>query len=121
MAAGFNAPIAGVFFALEVLQDAFDSSSPSEYTAATQNKALTSTARLAPILTASVASALTAHSILGDHFVFHLAQYSLKSPLAGLPLYILLGFVVIVYIFVADIRLPILEVIRVLSQLRTSG
>ena len=93
VAAGFNAPIAGVFFALEVLQDAFDSSSPSEYTAATQKKALTSTARLAPILTASVASALTAHSLLGDHFVFHLAQYSLKSPLAGLPLYILLGFV----------------------------
>lgn len=93
VAAGFNAPIAGVFFALEVLQDAFDSSSPSEYTAATQKRALTSTARLAPILTASVASALTAHSLLGDHFVFHLAQYSLKSPLAGLPLYTLLGFV----------------------------
>jgi len=93
VAAGFNAPIAGVFFALEVLQDAFDSSSPSEYTAATQKKALTSTARLAPILTASVASALTAHSMLGDHFVFHLSQYSLQSPLVGLPLYILLGFI----------------------------
>ena len=93
VAAGFNAPIAGVFFALEVLQDAFDSSSPSEYTAAVQNKALTSTARLAPILTASVASALTAHSLLGDHFVFHLSQYSLQSPLVGLPLYTLLGFV----------------------------
>ena len=93
VAAGFNAPIAGVFFALEVLQDAFDSSSPSEYTAAVQRKALTSTARLAPILTASVASALTAHSLLGDHFVFHLSQYSLQTPLVGLPLYTLLGFI----------------------------
>lgn len=93
VAAGFNAPIAGVFFALEVLQDAFDSSSPNEYDAATANKAVTGTARIAPILTASVFSALVAHSILGDHFVFHLASYSLRTPLVELPLYILLGFV----------------------------
>lgn len=93
VAAGFNAPIAGVFFALEVLQDTFDSSNPNEYATATANKAVTGTARISPILTASVFSALVAHSLLGDHFVFHLTSYSLGTPLMELPLYVLLGAV----------------------------
>lgn len=91
VAAGFAAPLAGVFFALEVLQDAFDTTSSNEYSTATSNRALTGTARIAPILASSVFSALMAHTLLGEHFELQLASYSLRTPLLELPLYVFLG------------------------------
>jgi len=89
VAAGFDAPIAGVFFALEIMQNAFDALDvdvpSSEKTSAT--------VRLFPILLSSVLSSLTARSLLGQHLVLKVGTYSLQSPLAELPLYLLLGIV----------------------------
>jgi H+/Cl- antiporter ClcA len=48
-------------------------------------------ATMTAILLASVLSALVCKTILGDHLVLILSEYSLKTPLVELPLYLLLG------------------------------
>ena len=89
MSAGFNAPIAGVFFALEIVQGAFSGlASKSEETIATATSG-----NISAILLASVLSALTSKTLLGDHLVFELHEYTLRTPLVELPLYLLLGAV----------------------------
>lgn len=95
VAAGFNAPIAGVFFALEIMQNAFESiddqkkntddgfQSPLSFTTNTS---------ITPILIASVLSALISQSILGNHLIFKTAKdVFIQTPLAEMPLYFLLG------------------------------
>jgi H+/Cl- antiporter ClcA/predicted transcriptional regulator len=73
LAAGFNAPIAGVFFALEVvLGTSFATSSVSV------------------VVLASVVSALIAQIGLGAQPAFALPSYEVRSPLE-LPLYLGLG------------------------------
>jgi H+/Cl- antiporter ClcA len=73
LAAGFNAPIAGVFFALEVvLGTTFATSAASV------------------VLLAAVVSALIAQIGLGGQPAFNLPAYEVRSPLE-LPLYIGLG------------------------------
>jgi H+/Cl- antiporter ClcA len=97
VAAGFNAPVAGVFFALEVMGNAFaalDENSDvtdSEPTATLTD--LSATERISPVLVSSVCAALAAKSLLGEHFVLQLSAYSLKNPFQELPLYMLLGVV----------------------------
>ena len=95
VAAGFNAPIAGVFFALEVMQDFFSSVDGTESYSFTPKEALcssTGTAKIAPILLASVLGALCARSMIGNHLALPVgASYSLKRPLLELPLYVILG------------------------------
>jgi H+/Cl- antiporter ClcA len=88
MSAGFNAPIAGVFFALEIVQGAFAGLAKSEETIATATSG-----NISAILLASVLSALTSKALLGDHLVFELHEYTLRTPLLELPLYLLLGAV----------------------------
>lgn len=85
LAAGFNAPIAGVFFALEVvLGTTFETSAASV------------------VLLSAVVSALIAQIGLGSQPAFNLPAYEVRSPLE-LPLYLGLGlfacFVSIAYTY----------------------
>jgi H+/Cl- antiporter ClcA len=102
VAAGFNAPIAGVFFALEIMQKAFgsidiksqiDNLAPQVNVASSRSNLLpmTSPSNITPILLASAVSALISQSLLGDHLVLTLTQIDLKTPLLELPLYLVLG------------------------------
>lgn len=95
VAAGFNAPIAGVFFALEIMQNTFAAIDEEEANAGNFNvivlQSLTSTRSITPILLASVLSALISQSLLGNHLILTLTQFTLETPLVELPLYLLLG------------------------------
>ena len=91
VAAGFNAPIAGVFFALEVMQNTFTDVDPKISDDDLANGGLSSSSTIVPVLMASVLSALVSQNILGEHLILKLSNYSLNSPLTELPLYLLLG------------------------------
>lgn len=101
VSAGFNAPLAGVFFALEIVQSAFSAANRESGALCTTSEASSSSgngdsliagsATMTAILLASVLSALVCKAILGDHLVLILSEYSLKTPLMELPLYLLLG------------------------------
>lgn len=111
VAAGFNAPIAGVFFALEVVQSAWVSIREERRQGHQQPRLdeayqsfggwMSSTSTITPVLLASIISALIARTLLGNHLVLALTEYSLKTPLLELPLYLLLGGVsgVVAFIF----------------------
>jgi CIC family chloride channel protein len=75
IAAAFNAPIAGVFFALEVVAGDF------------------STTLFAPVVLAAVAASVIGRSLLGDQPAFAVPGYGLVYPIIETPLYILLGLV----------------------------
>jgi len=93
VSAGFNAPIAGVFFALEIVQGAFASAAQSDDSGRTlePETPTQTTGDITAILVASVLSALVSHSILGEHMVLKLSEYTLQTPLTELPMYLLLG------------------------------
>jgi H+/Cl- antiporter ClcA len=92
VAAGFNAPIAGVFFALEVMQNAFASvRHEKNHDNSTVKSILSTPDNITPVLLASVLAALISRTLLGNHLVLTLTDYSLKTPLIELPLYLLLG------------------------------
>ena len=109
VSAGFSAPIAGVFFALEIVQRAFqknnreerlesinDSSTSTSLSSTVASQPplesyMTSSSNVSAILLSSVLSALIAQALLGSHLVLELSSYSLKTPLIELPLYLLLG------------------------------
>lgn len=74
LAAGFNAPIAGVFFALEVVMGATSFA----------------TSAVSVVLLAAVVAALIAQIGLGSQPAFALPAYQVRSPLE-LPLYLGLG------------------------------
>ena len=102
VAAGFNAPVAGVFFALEVMGNAFSAVTADKVSQDARNgdaddspalTELSATERISPILVSSVCAALAAKTLLGEHFVLQLSAYSLKNPLLELPLYMLLGVI----------------------------
>jgi len=96
VSAGFNAPIAGVFFALEIVQGAFRAGLGKQETVATA-----SPGNMSAILISSVLSALTAKNVLGDHAVFELSAYTLPTPFSELPLYLMLGAVsgIVAFVF----------------------
>lgn len=76
IAGTFNAPIAGMFFAVEVILRRF-------------------TARFfSVILVSSVTANITATSIVGNEPVILIPRYALESPVVEAPLYALLGIVV---------------------------
>lgn len=75
LAAGFNAPIAGVFFALEVVMGATSFA----------------TSAVSVVLLAAVVAALIAQIGLGAQPAFALPAYQVRSPLE-LPIYLGLGF-----------------------------
>jgi chloride channel protein, CIC family len=73
IAAAFNAPFAGAFFALEEVLGSF------------------SVGAFGPVVIASVIGALTVRPFFGDHPIFHLPAVPETHPLASLLLYPLLG------------------------------
>lgn len=76
IAATFNAPIAGMFFAMEViLRDL-------------------SMRHLHTIVVASVAGAVVSHSLIGDELTFQVSPYSLDDPFQ-LVLYLFLGLIAV--------------------------
>jgi len=105
VSAGFNAPLAGVFFVLEIVQLAFASLDSKRFKeAANQSTAyylqsletvptptLASSGSLSAILVSSVISALVCQSLLGSHLHLALKGYNMNTPLLELPLYFLLG------------------------------
>ncbi|CAM9413238.1 unnamed protein product [Scytosiphon promiscuus] len=80
VAAGFNAPIAGIFFALEIVKDTFNTNYNSK-------------SFIAATLLCAVVSALMAKIGLHDELSLRPAAYNLESPLIELPLYLGLGVV----------------------------
>jgi H+/Cl- antiporter ClcA len=111
VAAGFNAPLAGVFFALEIVQQSLPpltarttdeaSSSSSSLTAPDpkvwfqQDKdkdfLSSGTGAITAVLLASVLSALVSQVFLGNHLALGVPSYQLNTPLVELPMYLLLG------------------------------
>lgn len=89
VAAGFNAPIAGVFFTLEVVGDAFSSKQQFD------RKGISS------VLLCAAVAALVARLGLHEEYALRPAPYHLESPLVELPLYLGLGFVagVVAWVF----------------------
>lgn len=75
VAAAFNAPIAGVFFALEVILGEF------------------SAASMAPVVLAAVAASVVGRAFLGAQPAFAAPPLELHHPWAELPLCLLLGLV----------------------------
>ncbi|VAW06444.1 hypothetical protein MNBD_ACTINO01-2416, partial [hydrothermal vent metagenome] len=76
IAATFNAPIAGMFFAMEViLRDL-------------------SMRHLHTVVVASVAGAVVSHSLIGDELTFQVSPYSLDDPFQ-LILYLFLGLIAV--------------------------
>lgn len=92
VSAGFNAPIAGAFFALEIMQQAFHSidqekGSPKDLA----GPGMSTSSSVSAILLASVTSALVCQSLLGEHLMLALKDYSIRTPLLELPIFLLLG------------------------------
>jgi len=98
VSAGFNAPLAGVFFALEVVQAALPSYSIPEYDDDSsklieleQESLSAEPSSITAILIASVVSGLVARVLLGNELALVLTSYEIKTPLLELPLYLLQG------------------------------
>lgn len=75
IAAIFNAPIAGVFFGLEIVASDF------------------STTLFAPVVLAAVTGSIVGRALLGEEAVFPAPAYHLINPLVETPLYALLGLI----------------------------
>jgi H+/Cl- antiporter ClcA len=93
VAAGFDAPVAGVFFALEVMQNTISVNDAEESSDGSTSSIFSKTSTLTPVLLSSILSALISRSLLGEHLILKLTEYSLESPLTELPMYMLLGLI----------------------------
>eukprot|EP00980_Cylindrotheca_fusiformis_P019729 scaffold6898_cov123-Cylindrotheca_fusiformis.AAC.6 len=109
VAAGFNAPLAGVFFALEILQqnlppltikggkrddESGTKSIDNSWQQQVQQDYLSSgSGSITAILLASVLSALVSQVYLGEELALSVPSYHLNTPLVELPMYLLLGAV----------------------------
>jgi len=106
VSAGFNAPLAGVFFALEVVQAALpsytiprlttekslpDGSSAEELIELESESLSAEPSSITAILIASVVSGLFARVLLGNELALVVTSYEIKTPLLELPLYLLEG------------------------------
>ena len=72
ISASFNVPIAGVFFALEIVLGSY------------------ALANFAPVVVASLAGTAVSRYFYGNEFAFHLPEYSL-APMTHVPLFVILG------------------------------
>lgn len=109
VSSGFNAPLSGVFFALEVVQASLQpvnvpsrlpeeadtrgiSSASKNPSVQLQQQSLSADqASITAILISSVLAALAARDILGNDLALTLVTYQIRTPLIELPLYIFLG------------------------------
>ena len=124
VSAGFNAPVAGVFFVLEVMQAAFNDVGierrRQELQEANDESVLnrfqtspvglfSSSATLSPVLLSSVLAALCARSILGNQLTFNVANAEAlsASPLIELPMFLVLGSIcgIVAFIFSQSAKL----------------
>jgi len=92
VAAGFDAPIAGVFFAQEIVLSSRSSWLSSRNDSLGSSSA--STQVITVLLLASSVSALVSQAGLGANPAFQLPLYELRNPALELPLYIGLGLLV---------------------------
>jgi len=92
VSAGFNAPLAGVFFVLEIVEKTFNQVDAKKKDGGSGNEERRPQ-YITSLLVASVLSALVFRAILGNEAVlnFDASSYDLKTPLSELPLYIILG------------------------------
>ena len=99
VAAGFNAPISGVFFSLEIMQNAIHSVD-TKYQSQRENNnhftgisatTISTTTTITPVLISSILSALVSRTLLGNHLTLTVAKNVPQTPLAELPLYLILG------------------------------
>lgn len=102
VAAGFNAPLSGVFFALEILQQnlppltisgatgsslSTDKDQPDTWQQQVQQDYLSSgSGSITAILLASVLSALVSQVYLGEELALSVPSYHLNTPLVELPM-----------------------------------
>ena len=86
VAAGFNAPISGVFFAIEI-------ANPAQTIGSGGGSGALQKSALAATLLASVISALVARVGLNESLALRVSPYELTNPLVELPLYLGLGIV----------------------------
>ena len=107
VSAGFNAPLSGVFFALEIVQNAlvpielpvknekevvdFDVEDGVQMTSVGGEPLALQQINISAILLASVVSALTIQALLGNELALRLGDFDFKNPLLELPLYLILG------------------------------
>lgn len=108
VSAGFNAPLAGVFFSLEILQQSFaplkplpgntidndddsDNGDSKWFQQANSDYLSTGTGSITAVLIASVLSALVSRVYLGESLALSVPTYELNTPLVELPMYLLLG------------------------------
>jgi H+/Cl- antiporter ClcA len=117
VSAGFNAPLAGVFFSLEILQqslpplkplpealmmsgedengtvDGLQNMDAKWFQKVKDDYLSTGTGPITAVLLASVLSALVSQVYLGDSLALSVPSYQLNTPLVELPMYLLLGVV----------------------------
>lgn len=108
VSAGFNAPLSGVFFALEIVQNAlvsiefsFMDATSTDVDVGNENERQSATVggealalqqiNISAILLASVVSALTIQLLLGNSLALRLGDFDFNNPLLELPLYLVLG------------------------------
>lgn len=107
VSAGFNAPLAGVFFSLEILQQSFPTIKPLQEVSVEDDPIIdgdgkwfqqtkddylsTGTGPITAVLLASVLSALVSRVYLGESLALSVPSYQLNTPLVELPMYLLLG------------------------------
>lgn len=89
VAAGFNAPLSGVLFAIEVIRNSFRNNEDGDVSK--NASMLSAPSTIAPIVVSSVLAALVTRRLVGAHEVLHLSQYILRNTLTEIPLYALLG------------------------------
>ncbi|GAX26964.1 hypothetical protein FisN_9Lh267 [Fistulifera solaris] len=89
VAAGFNAPLSGILFAMEVIRNAFRKNENVDDSLNTSMLSAPST--IAPVVVSSVMAALVTQRLVGAHVVLHLSHYTLRNLLAEIPLYAMLG------------------------------
>ncbi|GAX11173.1 hypothetical protein FisN_9Hh267 [Fistulifera solaris] len=85
VAAGFNAPLSGILFAMEVIRTAFRKQENDA------SSMLSAPSAIAPVVVSSVLAALVTQRLVGAHVVLHLSHYTLRNLLAEIPLYAVLG------------------------------
>ena len=105
VSSGFNAPLSGVFFALEVIQrnlpattipapapilEGMPEAEASSFELR-QESLTEETGSITSLLTSSVLSALISRAILGNELALGLMDYEIQTPLLELPLYLILG------------------------------
>ncbi|KAL7533483.1 hypothetical protein ACHAXR_005263 [Thalassiosira sp. AJA248-18] len=104
VSAGFNAPLSGVFFALEIVQNAlvpidfpmknmaeFGDEDEMQMTTVGGEALALQQINISAILLASVVSALTIQLLLGNELALRLGTFDFNNPLLELPLYLVLG------------------------------